>query len=72
MKIYEYKGLIYCENDLSIEQDNYGGDLYDLYLELKNDNKVNETTSYYVEGELQIYDSHEELIDEEFRDLVVG
>lgn len=72
MKIYEYKGLIYCENDLSIEQDNYGGDLYDLYLELKNDNKVNETTSYYVEGELQIYDSHEELIDEEFWDLVVG
>lgn len=29
-KKYEYGGLIYCEDDLSEEIDNYGGDLYPL------------------------------------------
>lgn len=29
-KRYEYDEKIYCEDDLSEEIDNYGGDLYDL------------------------------------------
>ena len=35
MKLYEYKGKIYCEEDISLENDDYVGDLYDLYWELK-------------------------------------
>lgn len=27
---YEYKGLIYCEDDISDEFNNYGGNLFDL------------------------------------------
>lgn len=34
MKKYEYNGKIYCEEDLSCEIDNYGGDLYALYFAL--------------------------------------
>ena len=39
MKIYKYKDSVYCDEDLSCEYDNYAGDLYDLYLDLKEDNK---------------------------------
>lgn len=68
-KIYEYKGKIYCEEDLSMEHDNYGGDLYDLYWELKKDGKANEITEYYTYGSELYYDSPEELIEEEFSNL---
>ena len=47
MKLYEYKGKIYCEEDISYENDDYAGDLYDLYWELKIDGKCNESTIYY-------------------------
>lgn len=39
-KKYEYNGNIYCEDDLSEEIDNYGGDLYDLYWSLKESRLV--------------------------------
>ena len=72
MKIYKYKDSVYCDEDLSCEYDNYAGDLYDLYLDLKEDNKCGETTRYYVCDKYTGYDEPEELIEEEFSDLVIG
>lgn len=46
-KKYEYGGLIYCEEDLSEEIDNYGGDLYDLFLTLESDGKAGRAKIYY-------------------------
>lgn len=31
-KKYEYDEKIYCDDDLSEEIENYGGDLYDLFF----------------------------------------
>ena len=45
-KRYKYKDLIYCEDDLSEEIDNYGGGLFDLYWELKRDKKATGITYY--------------------------
>lgn len=71
-KKYEYNGMIYCEDDLSLEIDNYGGDLYDLYFELKRDRVVDECTYYYItDGATEAYDSAEELVEKEFSDLEV-
>lgn len=72
MKKYEYNGKIYCEEDLSCEIDNYGGDLYALYFALKADDKAHENTVHYAEPESSrdYYESPEELIEAEFGDLV--
>lgn len=70
-KRYEYGGLIYCEDDLSLEIDNYGGDLYELYFALSHDDLVNNVTYYYVTDGTNYYDAYEELIESEFSDLEV-
>lgn len=70
-KRYEYGGLIYCEDDLSLEIDNYGGDLYELYFSLSHDYLVNNVTYYYVTDGTTYYDTYEELIESEFSDLEV-
>ena len=72
MKIYKYKDSVYCDEDLSCEYDNYAGDLYDLYLDLKEDHQCGETTRYDVCDKYTGYDEPEELIEEEFSDLVIG
>jgi hypothetical protein len=72
MKIYEYKGKHYCEEDLSLTDDDYAGDLYDLYWKLREDGKAYERTSYYTEGSSSTYCEAEELVEEEFADLVIG
>ena len=73
MKLYEYKGKIYCEEDISLENDNYEGDLYDLYWELKKDGKCNEETIYYTSSDNGItYSEPEEMVEEEFSHLVIG
>ena len=71
-KRYEYGGLIYCEDDLSLEIDNYGGDLYELYVALSHDDLVNDVTYYYVTDGTTDYDTYEELIESEFRVLEVN
>ena len=72
MKIYEYKGKHYSEEDTSLEDDDYGGDLYDLYWELKQDGKCGEDTVYHVQPYAEdTYSSPEELIESEFSDLVI-
>ena len=70
-KKYEYGELIYCEDDLSEEIDNYGGDLYDLYVALSHDDLVNDVTYYYVTDGTTDYDTYEELIESEFSVLEV-
>lgn len=70
-KKYEYGELIYCEDDLSEEIDNYGGDLYDLYVALSHDDLVNDVTYYYVTDGTTDYDTYEELIESEFSVLKV-
>jgi hypothetical protein len=70
-KRYEYGGLIYCEDDLSLEIDNYGGDLYELYVALSHDDLVNDVTYYYVTDGTTDYDTYEELIESEFSILEV-
>lgn len=72
MKIYEYKGKHYCEEDLSLTDDDYAGDLYDLYWKLREDGKAYERTSYYTEGSSSTYCEAEELVEEEFANLVIG
>lgn len=72
MKIYEYKGKHYCEEDLSLTDDDYAGDLYDLYWELREDGKADESTSYYTKGSSSTYCEAEKLVEEEFADLVIG
>lgn len=71
-KRYEYGGLIYCEDDLSLEIDNYGGDLYELYVALSHDDLVNDVTYYYVTDGTTDYDTYEELIESEFSALEVN
>lgn len=71
-KRYEYGGLIYCEDDLSLEIDNYGGDLYELYVALSHDDLVNDVTYYYVTDCTTDYDTYEELIESEFSVLEVN
>lgn len=71
-KRYEYCGLIYCEDDLSLEIDNYGGDLYELYVALSHDDLVNDVTYYYVTDGTTDYDTYEELIESEFSVLEVN
>lgn len=72
MKIYEYKGKHYCEEDLSLTDDDYAGDLYDLYWKLREDGKADESTFYYIKGSSSTYREAEELVEEEFADLVIG
>ena len=71
-KRYEYCGFIYCDDDLSLEIDNYGGDLYELYAALSHDDLVNDVTSYYVTDGTTDYDIYEELIESEFSVLEVN
>ena len=71
MKIYEYNGKHYCEEDISFDDEDYAGDLYDLYCELRKDKKCDECTSYYAICSSTPYSEAEEMIEEEFSDLVI-
>ena len=72
-KIYEYNGKHYCETDLSMTDDKYEGDLFDLYFELERERKVTSDTIYYLaEDATDTYDTPEELIEECFDDCVIG
>ena len=71
MKKYEYKGMIYCDEDLSCDIDNYGGDLFDLFWKLKMQGTVEEHTTYYCPDSATCYDSIEDFIEQECEDLEV-
>ena len=70
-KKYEYNGNIYCEDDLSEEIDNYGGDLDDLFFQLCRDGKAGSNTFYYARESSELYEDYEDLIETEFSDLEV-
>jgi hypothetical protein len=65
-KIYEYKGKTYYEG-MEIGNSSCEGDLYDLYLCLKDEGKVDEETIYYFDCEC--YSSPEELIKDNLEEL---
>lgn len=75
---YEYKGLIYCEEDISDEFNNYGGNFLDLYYELRRDRKVSEETKYYIiddyfgRGYNCYYDREEDLVKNNYEKLGVN
>lgn len=71
-KRYEYNGMIYCEDDLSEEIKNYGGDLYSFYCNLQQEGKACEITLYYLPCIPEnAYEDYEELIENEFYDYEV-
>lgn len=70
-KKYEYGGLIYCEDDLSLEIDNYGGALYDLFCNLESDGRAGSTYVYYNKENSEPYENCEDLIESEFSELEV-
>ena len=70
-KKYEYCGKIYCKDDLSEEIDNYGGDLYDLFLTLESDGKAGCVKIYYRKETDEPYEDYEDLIETEFIELEV-
>ena len=53
-KRYEYGGLIYCEDDLSEEIDNYGGSLYDLFYNLESDGRAGYAEVSYQNGKERV------------------
>lgn len=68
-KKYEYNGNIYCEDDLSEEIYNYGGDLDDLFSDLLRNKDIEETTYYSAKGACssdEYYEDYKELIKEEY------
>lgn len=71
-KRYEYEDEIYCEDNLSEEIDNYGGDLFDLFLSLNRDNKTYMRTIFCVRKSGKSYETTKELIESEFSDLEVN
>lgn len=70
-KRYEYGGLIYCEDDLSEEIDNYGGSLYDLFYNLESDGRAGYAEVYYRKESSEPYEDYEDLIESEFSELEV-
>ena len=71
-KRYEYGGLIYCEDDLSEEIDNYGGSLYELFYNLESDGRAGYAEVYYKKESNEPYEDYEDLIESEFSDLEVS
>ncbi len=73
MTKYEYKDKIYCDEDLSGEIGNYGGNTNDLYAALQEDARVGVTIPLYYRKspESLYYSSIQELIENEFSDLEV-
>lgn len=65
-KTYKYKGKAYYEG-MEINDSSFEGDLYDLYLCLKDEGKVDKETTYYFDCEC--YSSPEELIRDNLEEL---
>lgn len=71
-KRYEYGELIYCDDDLSQQIDNYGGDLHDLFLELERNGRAGYGEIYYSRESSELYESYEDLIETEFCEMEVN
>ena len=73
MKKYKYNDKIYCDEDLSCEIDNYGGDLQQLLWDIEDENPQIQSeltiTLRFIGGEY--YASDDEKSDEETLDEIV-
>lgn len=72
-KKYRYKGKIYYSGITEKAVENYGGNLFDLYVELKADGKAGVTIPLYYRKtpDSLYYGAPDELIEHEFSDLEV-
>lgn len=73
-KKYYYNGMIYCDDDLSEEINNYGGDLDELFFDLLKNKDVEETTYYSAKDACssdECYEDYKELIKKEHEKLGV-
>lgn len=71
-KKYYYNGMIYCEDDLSLEINNYGGDLDELFFDLLRNKDVEKTTYYSAKDACssdECYEDYKELIKKEHEKL---
>lgn len=77
-KIYEYNGKYYSETDhsLEVDDDKWGGDLYDLYFDASHGDEsgylCEETVYYSAYNPEAVYDSYEELVENYFEDNEVS
>lgn len=53
-KIYEYNGKHYCDEDISLMDADYGGDILDLYTLLMDDGALcEETILPFIQGDTE-------------------
>ena len=64
MKKYLFNGKVYCEENLSKEIDNYGGDLGDLRWEMQDAGIVQEVTLFYCPDDGETYDYFEDFLEQ--------
>jgi len=76
-KIYEYNGKYYSKTDYSceVDDDKWGGDLYDLYFDASHGDcsgELCESTVYYsAYNPEETYEDSDELVEDFFDDCVV-
>lgn len=73
MKKYLFNGKVYCEENLSEQIDNYGGDLGDLRWEMQDAGILREVTKFYCTYDGEIYDRFRDFLDicgEDFCEVV--
>ena len=63
MKKYLFNGKVYCEENLSKEIDNYGGDLGDLRWEMQDAGIIQEVTLFYCPDSGETYDYFGDFLD---------
>ena len=74
MKKYLFNGKVYCEEDLSEQIDNYGGDLTWLRFAMEDQKIIQEITLLYCPDDGETYDYFEDFLDlcgEEYCEEVV-
>ena len=64
MKKYLFNGKVYCEEDLSEQIDNYGGDLGDLRWEMQDAGIIQEVTLFYCPDDVETYDYFEDFLEQ--------
>lgn len=62
-KRYKYRGKIYCDDDLSEEIDNYGGDLVDLFYDMEDNGDAKTVSRYYSPQTNEVYESPEDFVE---------
>ena len=64
MKIYEYDGKIYADEDISEKCSMYEGDMYDLLLAMVRNGDLHENVTYWSPELAEGYEDEEEAVDE--------